>query len=499
MRKRLGQLVIIIFVILLLTGISSLKLPTRNLLLLYGFTLLLGVIHWDLTDGGLVSRVVYNYTNSVFARNLITVFVALSLTVLFIVVSRLYIPPYLSIIYIPIILATVRGGLKFGVSTTLVAAAVFLFIFRNMSLPPNLLTQNIIQIIFMVLVGILTGVLVNRMYTTNVHLGGLYESGKIITGTLQIEEVANKALNIIKQKVSPDSCALMLSDGNHLNVKASYGVNEEQVKEIEIRDNKTAIGWAVKHNQSIYISDAKEDPPMACLTDEARSIIAAPLFSNGKVRGVLVTAKQKPFGFTYEDLRFLEGIAAQTNNALENADRYQETEQSAIRDGLTGLYNYRHFSQELASAITKAEKQKSPVSLIIIDIDYFKQINDNHGHMRGDEVLRYLARLLQNRTREEDLVARYGGEEFVVLLPQVKYEDAFIVACKLRQIVMKTIFRGRRKDSKPIHLTISLGVSTYPLTASNKEQLLKQADEALYEAKLYRNTACSPFECCMKE
>lgn len=154
----------------------------------------------------------------------------------------------------------------------------------------------------------------------------------------------------------------------------------------------------------------------------------------------------------------------------------------AVKDGLTGLYNHRYFKRFLTQEIMRANRHKSQVSLIMMDIDHFKNYNDTHGHLAGDEVLRIVAKLMTENIRSIDVAARYGGEEFVIVLPQTNKNAAKIVAEKLRTLVGNQKFQN--EDTQPNgKITISMGVATFPDNATDLEELIHQADQRLYHAK----------------
>jgi len=154
----------------------------------------------------------------------------------------------------------------------------------------------------------------------------------------------------------------------------------------------------------------------------------------------------------------------------------------AVKDGLTGLYNHRYFKRFLTQEIKRARRHKSQVSLIMMDIDHFKNYNDTYGHLAGDEVLRNVAKLMTGNIRGIDVAARYGGEEFVIVLPQTNKNAAKIVAEKLRILVGDQKFQN--EDTQPNgKITISIGVATFPENATNLEELIHQADQRLYHAK----------------
>ncbi len=154
----------------------------------------------------------------------------------------------------------------------------------------------------------------------------------------------------------------------------------------------------------------------------------------------------------------------------------------AVTDGLTGLYNYRHFKDVLGMEIRRSERHKSPLSLIMFDIDYFKHYNDTHGHLAGDKVLQKIAQLVSNNIRKIDLAARYGGEEFAIILPNTNGENAKIVAEKLRRLV--EMYKFPFQESQPNDtITISVGVSSHPSSGRTFEELVSCADKRLYMAK----------------
>jgi diguanylate cyclase (GGDEF)-like protein len=165
------------------------------------------------------------------------------------------------------------------------------------------------------------------------------------------------------------------------------------------------------------------------------------------------------------------------------------TQELAIRDGLTGLYVHRHLLQRLQEEILRAFRSNGPLSLVLMDIDWFKKYNDQFGHISGDLVLKQLGKRLQDLTEPGDIAARYGGEEFALVLPGRDAKGAFLKAEKIRQSVESEIFWLRQQ---PTRVTLSLGVATFPASAKDREDLIRLADQALYKAKAGgRNQTCS--------
>lgn len=163
--------------------------------------------------------------------------------------------------------------------------------------------------------------------------------------------------------------------------------------------------------------------------------------------------------------------------AIENAELHQEKERQAVTDGLTGIANRRSFGETLAREFERAKRYEQPLSLVVIDMDFLKVINDSFGHQIGDEAIRQIGRILKQSSRSIDLAARYGGEEFCLLLPNTEIKMAEQFAERLRRLINDVHIEG------PGHISASMGVASYPLHASDPDALFRKADEALYEAK----------------
>jgi len=190
---------------------------------------------------------------------------------------------------------------------------------------------------------------------------------------------------------------------------------------------------------------------------------------------------------TRQNQRLLK-VLEQKNNQLKKANKTLKW--LARRDGLTGLYNHRYFQEILHAELVRAVRYKQYFSVVFLDLDYFKQYNDTHGHQKGDQLLQILAKVLGGCLRESDYLARYGGEEFTIILPSATKGEALAVAEKIRGRVERYPFTGRETQPKGC-VTISMGVSTFPEDGKDNASLMENADQALYEAKNSgRNRVC---------
>jgi diguanylate cyclase (GGDEF)-like protein len=212
------------------------------------------------------------------------------------------------------------------------------------------------------------------------------------------------------------------------------------------------------------------------------SCIAVPLKSSGTVIGVLdLFGSELPGGFDEGDLATMRTFAAQATVAVDNVLLHEEAQRLSITDGLTGLWNYRYFTMTVTKEIERASRFGRPLSLLMLDLDHFKDVNDSFGHQRGDAVLVELAGRIRAEARDVDTVARYGGEEIVVILPETDEAGARQAAERICAAVRRKPFGDA--SSPAIQLTVSAGVAVYPKHGVSASQLLAAADVALYEAK----------------
>ncbi|KEI82945.1 diguanylate cyclase [Clostridium botulinum] len=182
---------------------------------------------------------------------------------------------------------------------------------------------------------------------------------------------------------------------------------------------------------------------------------------------------------------------------VEN-EHIEKLESLVNKDGLTDVYNHRFFHDALSKEVIECEEKNEALSMIFIDIDYFKHYNDLYGHQKGDQVLKTIGEILKNNTRKEDIVARYGGEEFAVLLPNTSEQDAINIAEKIRKKIEYTYFEGEENQPNG-NLTVSMGISVYPYKAKSDMELIKSADDALYRAKFFNKNRVEAYTSILDE
>lgn len=254
-----------------------------------------------------------------------------------------------------------------------------------------------------------------------------------------------------------------------------------------LEDLETCDAALAERGSTSYMRDARSAGSDGSQTRRARPLIAVPLIYTDRSTGSLLVRTDDPTRIWLEsELQALLAVAHQTVLSIEQARLFARTELLSQMDSLTGCYNRRAFDDRLDSEVTVAMNVGRTVSLIMLDADHFKRINDTHGHDAGDSVLRFLGDVLRDVVGSAGVVARFGGEEFMAILPGVEAESAAALADKLRERV-----EGATVPSVSERITASFGVAAFPLHASSPEELVRVADSALYEAKdSGRNRVC---------
>lgn len=467
---------------------------TRKVILLSAL-LITAALHRDIRDGGLVSTFLYSRNITYELRNFVTSLVGFLLVTIILAAGQVFYSPLVMIYFIPIVLSSLRGGLRMSLALIAgVSASLTTYYLINFYLNHIPYSQQFVYVFLLMSLSIASGTIANRLRKSAVDLSALYETGKALGSLLDMKAILELTQNIVFMDLSPDAAAVFLIDAKTGKIKAetSRGFKEDLTL-IESDNDKSLVQATINKGQPILLSTYSRRYRLALGQQTMASALCVPLRIGDKALGALLVCKEQPHSFGFENERFLEALAHQSAIAVQNARLYWQTKEWASLDGMTGVYNYRYFTDRLEIEWNRAVRYEKPLSLIMIDIDLFKNVNDTHGHMVGDVVLREIAALLRKYTRETDVVARYGGEEFSIILPETHFKDAYLVAEKLRTAVAEYVFHGG-EEGLNIEITISLGLSNYPSTSFSRADLLYQSDQALYRAKRKRNTLSSSIE-----
>jgi diguanylate cyclase (GGDEF)-like protein len=297
------------------------------------------------------------------------------------------------------------------------------------------------------------------------------------TAVLELDQLLNKMCVLICNSFSVAHVSMLLKQHDGLVLRAHHGCMTLQ-EDHETRLRSEDGFWHKVLGESGTLIENEMNAKRAELFRETASRMCIPLVSCGQTFGALVLHSSEPQSFQAADMRPLESVADICATAIQNANYVERVKQLAYRDGLTGIFNRRFFELRMTEELDRAQRFGAGMAVIMVDIDRFKSLNDEFGHLLGDEVLRQVSSILHDQLRKFDVVCRYGGEEFAILLSQTHPQHAMGVAEKLRSLVERWQF-----PAVPRAVTISAGIAAYPQNGVTREELMKAADSSLYAAK----------------
>lgn len=323
----------------------------------------------------------------------------------------------------------------------------------------------------------------------NKEIAFFEEINKMLTSSQEIDKVLVVVMKKIKEVTEAESWSIILLEetSGDLILHHAEGKSKRKPKQFRLKPGEGIAGWVADKGIPVVVPDVKRDKRFSPRVDKytgfnTRTLMAAPIKSQGQVLGVLeVINKSNGENFTEEDLDILMGFVDQAALAVERIMLYQKLQELAITDDLTSLFNSRYLHRSIETEVQRSDRYGTCVCLIFMDIDFFKNINDNYGHLAGSKLLVEMGELLINHVRSVDIVARYGGDEFVIVLPQTPPQEAVMVAERMRKAIEKNTFL--KKEGYNFKITASFGVASYPGSAKSKEDLLRLADEAMYRVK----------------
>src|ERR1700738_3555021 len=272
------------------------------------------------------------------------------------------------------------------------------------------------------------------------------ELGKALTSSLQRDQVLRTIMEKIDEFLRPDNWSLLLLDETtqELYFELAVGKVSQALKDVRIKMGQGIAGWVAQHGEIVIVPDTSKDTRFFGRVDEktkmeTRSIVAVPVRFRDTCLGVIELINcVGPDGFDSRDLKLLEALSDFAAIALENARHVKRIHELTITDDCTSLYNARHMAVILDTEIYRSQRYNYEFSLVFIDLDRFKQVNDTHGHLIGSRLLAEIGTSLKTHCRLIDFAFRYGGDEFVLLLPQTSKENAMNVARRVHRLVSRT-------------------------------------------------------------
>ncbi|MGD0841952.1 MAG: diguanylate cyclase [Candidatus Acidiferrales bacterium] len=324
------------------------------------------------------------------------------------------------------------------------------------------------------------------------HLALLNQISQNIITTLNLDEVLSKIAGELQDGLSYDHIGIGLMDysAREILISAEAGRRRGAVG-MRLPLNGSMIGQVARTGKMLLAQDtAAPGAPGRTVLEGTCSAIALPLAYADQLHGVLYVESSEPCEFNDEEQRFLRTLADLISGALHNAVTFQKTQEQAITDGLTGVKTHRFFMEALSAEWKRATRAGRAFSLLLMDLDRFKLVNDGHGHLEGDLVLQRVGRILEQNCRRSDVVARYGGDEFVVLMPETNIEQGRGLASKLCSWI------GTDPLLSEKNITASFGIASFPQHGSTPQELIQVADASMYLSKHQGGNAVSTADSC---
>lgn len=326
----------------------------------------------------------------------------------------------------------------------------------------------------------------NSLLRTQIRL---FQRGQNLASLLEIDRLIPEAVNLLIHEVGRGrGFGYLLAQEKGPRLLGLNGLNESQARSLT-----QALAPHLKELTGVRLLRGKELTADTSAPPNIHTLCLFPLHSQKQLRGALIllnpAVSDFPHPLPHENLLFL---SEQATLGFQNAHRYQDAQELIYTDDLTGLYNYRYMQEVLDQEIRRSERYDLEFSLVFVDLDYFKNVNDRFGHLAGSQTLKEVAALLQACVREVDVLFRYGGDEFTALLVETDSQGAGLVAERIRRAIEQHTFLAGTEAASA--LTATVGYATYPASATDKNSIIDLADQAMYYGKKSRNVSRGAWE-----
>jgi diguanylate cyclase (GGDEF)-like protein len=327
-----------------------------------------------------------------------------------------------------------------------------------------------------------------RLRKTAQRLTILTDIVKTANSILEPRKVIELIMGRVQQLIPSEAWSMLMVDEERqeLTFELALGEKGKDLSAFRVKIGEGIAGWVAQTGKPTIVNDVARDPRFARRFDsetqfKTRSMLCAPLISRGRTIGVVQVINRLDGQFTKADLEMLLTLVDPCAIAIENAILFQRTEQLTITDDLTRLFNSRYLNLYISREIKRCKRHGIPLSVIFLDLDGFKGVNDQYGHLAGSRTLTEVGGILVEAVRESDILARYGGDEFVVVLPETPPSGALVIAERIRRAIEAHTFL--QDQGLEARISASFGISSYPDHALTPEGLIQKADQAMYRVK----------------
>jgi diguanylate cyclase (GGDEF)-like protein len=330
---------------------------------------------------------------------------------------------------------------------------------------------------------------INELRRQVERLSLFHDVGKALASTLELQKILQTIMEKISDLLQPDTWSLLMLDEKtqELYFEIAIGAGADKLKDVRLKLGEGIAGWVAQTGEHVLVDNVKDDPRFASRFDEVtqtdtKSVVCVPIKGREKILGVIELVNFLGKGsFRKDDIPILKNLADYAAIALENARYVQRIHELTITDDCTSLYNARHLSFVLDAEIYRSTRYGYEFSVIFLDLDHFKLVNDNYGHLVGSKLLWMIGDVVKSHLRMIDYAFRYGGDEFVILLPQTSKENALSVVRRVKDLLNSKVFFA--EEGLDIKVTASFGVASFPKDGRSRKEILRMADEAMYLVK----------------
>lgn len=330
----------------------------------------------------------------------------------------------------------------------------------------------------------------NHMAVQIKRLDALHKLSQSMSSSLEAHQVVNLISSAIQSSFEADTYYVGFLEPDQKTIRLELLFDDgEFFDNVHYNVDESLGGWVVKNRKPLLLKDLPKEAPLLGINHvvvgqpkTSLSWMGTTLQAGGVVLGLVAAASYQKSAFTRKDLELLEDFAQQAALAISNANIFGEVERQSRLDSLTGVLNHGQFLKLLSKTLATAAEHGQRVSVIMIDIDFFKQYNDQYGHLMGDQVLTSLAKIIENSVRSTDPIGRWGGEEFCVALYKASLSDAHEIAGRIQRGLTHLDIKDRAGINLPSP-TVSIGIAVFPEDGTDSITLIDSADKRLYNAK----------------
>jgi diguanylate cyclase (GGDEF)-like protein len=400
--------------------------------------------------------------------------------------------PYILALFLAIIASAVRFGLVFSLVCALVISFIYLVVggtapsLQDVATHPQLGLEALGRVFLFLIVALVTGLIGDELIRERrlaisraAQAEALQQMSSALAYSLDVNDLFEVVLQQAVRITSAETGALVLNNGGRLQLAAYHGRGGRSDKAAMAKGD-ALIEKVLSDGEAVHIRDERNPDHRLLGLHGPLSVIVVPIPVQNRVAAVLrLSHYSKADAFTDQQFFLVNALATSASGALANSLRYERKTREAITDGLTGLLNHREFRHRLELEFSRFRRRGTPFSVMLIDVDHFKSVNDTMGHRHGDEILKATGDIVRKTTRDHDLVARYGGDEIAVILPDTDQEQARSAAERM----IAAVRRAKVPATPARDLTLSIGVGSCPGDAISPDELVMAADQALYFAK----------------